>query len=99
MSRGLTEQQARLHHPQTYRLKHSSASDPVLPEHHLSGDGREETLQGYLLETRIWKGRVDDARSNASWSQVTQPTLPMDLSNKAVHLLTPEEAKEPPAKK
>jgi hypothetical protein len=62
-------------------------------------DGREETLQAYLLETRIWKGRSDDARSNASWLKVSQPPLPMDLSNKPVHLLSPEETKEPKAKK
>jgi hypothetical protein len=30
---------------------------------------------------------------------VAQPPLPMDLSNKSVHPLTPEEAKEPKAKK
>ena len=33
------------------------------------------------------------------WLKVAQLLLPMDLSNKPVHLLTPEEAKEPPAKK
>ena len=62
-------------------------------------DGREETLQAYLLETRIWKGRSDDARSNASWLKVAQKPVPMDLTNKSVHLLKPEETEEPRAKK
>ncbi len=57
-------------------------------------DGEESTFHAYCLEVRIWKGRQDDLRSNASWSKV-----PMDTSYKAVHLLKPEEQEEQRAKK
>ncbi len=76
----------------------AEATDTKVPEEMEEGppqwDGQESTFHAYCLEVRIWKGRQDDLKSNASWSKV-----PMDTSYKAVRLLKPEELEEQRAKK